>query len=81
MKKLALILLLMFSGCTQVNKMQSAADLITGFCWKGIQQPGSLDAYLSTPARMCAGYLLCKQVGIYLDGGPSYCANVGMRGQ
>ena len=78
MRRSILLLLVFLSGCSLVNQAQSPTDLLTGLCWKQMQQPGSLDALFNTPAQKCAGYLLCRKVGVFLDFGANYCKQVGV---
>jgi hypothetical protein len=81
MKILLVLLLALFSlSCTLINQVQSPTDLLAAFCWKQIQQPGSLDALFNSPMQKCAGYLVCRKVGVNLDFGAQYCTQTGMRG-
>jgi hypothetical protein len=80
MKASLLLLLMLLSGCSLMNRFESAPDLLAGMCWKQMQQPGTLDALFNTPQGKCAAWIVCRKVGVILDYGAQYCQQTGMRG-
>lgn len=67
------------AGCASINQMQSASDLLIGFCNKPAD---ALQPILTTPTRQCAAFIVCSQVGVIPSVGSSQsCMQAGMRTQ
>jgi hypothetical protein len=72
-----LALVIATGSCAQFNSLQSPSELLSAFCTKAQADGNLVGAIIGTPARSCAAFVLCQQVGMTV-GNPTSCQQVGV---